>query len=260
MKGAGGMAELTLGLVQMKCQKGALGYNIISMYKYLEECKEKGAEIVCFPEMNITGYIDPVKFPEAVISKYHSSIQQVADMSFTYQTTIIAGFAEKNYTGLPFITQLAAQDGKISGCYRKRTISSDEKGLFYPGTESVLFSHMGIGFGIAICADIDNDEIFREYGRQGARLVFLCAAPGLYGEREDRDWESGYNWWKGECNTKLSKYAAENSIYIAATTQAGRTEDEDFPGGGYVFDPQGNCICETEDWHEGILIARIKLL
>lgn len=253
------MPELKLGLVQMKCQKGAIGYNIISMYKYLEECKRKGADIVCFPEMNITGYIDPLKYPQSVISKYHSAIQQVADMSFTYQVTIIAGFAEKNYTGKPYITQLVAQEGKIAGCYRKRNICGEEAELYSSGNESPLFSHSGVSFGLAICADMDEGNIFAEYGRKRAHLVFESAAPGLYGEQESRNWESGYDWWKNECNSKLSKYAAENGLYIAVSTQAGRTEDEDFPGGGYVFAPQGSCIYQTEDWHEGILIAGIEL-
>ncbi|KUO76803.1 MAG: nitrilase [Clostridia bacterium BRH_c25] len=253
------MGELTLGLVQMRCQKGAIEYNIISMYKYLEECKKKGVEIVCFPEMSITGYIDPLKYPNAVISRYNASIQRVADMSFIYQTIIIAGFAEKNYKGKPYITQFVAKDGKIVGCYRKKTLSGNESEWFSPGTEALIFSHSGSSFGLAICADIEDGRIFKEYADRGVGLVFESSAPGLYGEQDTRDWESGFDWWRSECKNKLGRYAAENGIYIAAATQAGRTYDEDFPGGGYVFAPQGNCVFETEDWNEGILIARIEL-
>lgn len=253
------MGELTLGLVQMRCQKGAIEYNIISMYKYLEEGKKKGVDIICFPEMNITGYINPIQYPDAVISRYHSSIQRVADMSFIYQTIVIAGFAEKNYQGKPYITQLVAKDGKIAGCYRKKTLSPEESEWFSPGTETPTFSHSGSTFGLTICADIDNGRIFKEYAEQGASLVFESAAPGLYGNQDNRDWKSGFDWWRSECKSKLGRYAAENGIYIAAATQAGRTCDEDFPGGGYVFTPQGNCICETEDWTEGILVAKIMI-
>jgi predicted amidohydrolase len=209
--------------------------------------------------MNITGYINPLKYPNAVISRYHSSVQQVADMSFIYQTIIIAGFAEKNYGGKPYITQLVAKDGKIVGCYRKKTISRDESEWYSPGSEAPIFSYSGINFGLAICADIDDSRIFKEYAERGAGLVFESAAPGLYGEQETRDWKSGYDWWGSECKSKLGRYAAENGIYIAAATQAGCTSDEDFPGGGYVFAPQGNCICETEDWHEGMLVTKIVL-
>ncbi len=253
------MSELTLGLVQMRCQKGAIEYNIISMYKYLEECRKKGVDIACFPEMNITGYINPLKYPNAVISRYHSSVQQVADMSFIYQTTIIAGFAEKNYGGKPYITQLVAKDGKIVGCYRKKNLTGEEAKWYSPGNEAPVFSYSGVNFGLALCSDIDDDRIFKEYTERGAGLVFESAAPGLYGEQENRDWESGFDWWRSQCKSKLSRYAVENGIYIAAATQAGRTSDEDFPGGGYVFAPQGNCICETKDWREGMLVAKIGL-
>ena len=40
-------------------------------------------------------------------------------------------------------------------------------------------------------------------------------------------------------------------------TQAGRTFDEDFPGGGYVFDDQGRTVAETADWSEGVLVTDI---
>lgn len=251
------MGELTLGLVQMRCQKGAIEYNIIGMYKYLEECRKKGVEVVCFPEMNITGYINPLKYPNAVLSRYHSSIQRVADMSFIYQTIIIAGFSEKNYVGKPYIAQLVAKEGKIVGCYRKKVISLDESEWFSPGTEAPIFSYSGINFGLTLCSDIDNGEIFKEYSDRGAGLVFMSAAPRLCRGEESRDWKSDFEWWRSECKSKLSKYAAENGIYIAAATQAGCTSDEDFPGGGYVFAPAGKCIYETEDWHEGMLVAKI---
>lgn len=253
------MGELTLGLVQMRCQKGAIEYNIISMYKYLEECRKKGVEIVCFPEMNITGYINPQEYPDAVISRYHTSIQRVADMSFIYQTIIIAGFAEKNYQGKPYIAQLVAKEGKIVGCYRKKNLSSEEVKWFSPGTETATFSYSGNDFGLAICADIENGRIFKEYAERGACLVFESASPGLYGGQDTRDRKSGFEWWRSEYKSRLGQYAAENKIYIAAATQAVRTSDEDFPGGGYVFTPNGKCLYETEDWQEGMLVAKIEI-
>jgi hypothetical protein len=64
-------------------------------------------------------------------------------------------------------------------------------------------------------------------------VVFEVAAPGLYGEQATRDWRSGYEWWRGECHEYLSAYARDYGLWIAVATQAGRTVDEDFPGGEY---------------------------
>jgi predicted amidohydrolase len=253
------MGELTLGLVQMRCQKGAIEYNIISMYKYLEECRNKGVDIVCFPEMNISGYINPMKYSNALLSMFHPSIQRIADMSFLYQTIIIAGFAEKNYEGKPYITQFVAKDGKIEGCYRKRTLQGDQSKWFSPGTKPFMFKYSGYNLGLALSQDIYDERIFKEYAKKGASLVFESAAPGLSDGQGVRDWEPGFSCWKNECQSKLGKYAAEDGIFIAAATQAGRTCDEVFPGGGYVFAPDGKCIYETEDRKEGMLVAKIQL-
>ena len=70
----------------------------------------------------------------------------------------------------------------------------------------------------------------------------------------EHDW-----WWRDECRSKLGGYARDNRVYIAVATQAGRTVDEDFPGGGYVFGPDGSCLSATPDWLEGVLYAIIPL-
>jgi len=253
------MKCITLALIQMRCEKAAMDENINEMRRYLNQAKDAKADIVCFPEMNITGYIDPQRHPLAVIPRDHPAIRQSADMSREYQTSIIAGFVEENPEGRPFITQLVAQGGDILGYYRKRTIKDDEIKWFSPGKDLPLFSHSGIKYGLSICADIDDQNIFSELAQKGAKLVIECAAPGLYGEQRARNWQEGYDWWRGECFGKLGKYAAEYDLYIAVATQAGRTVDEDFPGGGYLFSPEGKCLAQSADWKEGMLMARIPL-
>jgi predicted amidohydrolase len=253
------MVQLSLALIQMRCQKAAIEDNIKEMRRYLDQAKNAKADMVCFPEMNITGYIDPRQHPEAVLSREHSAIKEITGLSREYHTAIIAGFVEQNNAGKPFITQLVAQDGAVLGHYRKKTIKDEEAQWFSPGGDQPVFSHSGLIYGLAICADIDDENIFKELARQGAKLVIECAAPGLYGEQKTRDWQEGYEWWRGECFGKLGKHAADNHLHIAVTTQAGRTVDEDFPGGGYLFSPKGECLARSADWKEGILPVRIPL-
>lgn len=123
-----------------------------------------------------------------------------------------------------------------------------------------IFDHQQTPFGLAICADIGSPQVFADSARQGAKIIFECAAPGLYGEQATRNWQSGFAWWRGACHANLGQYARDNGIYIAVATQAGRTVDEDFPGGGYLFAPDGACIAATADWAEGVLYATIPQL
>jgi hypothetical protein len=89
--------------------------------------------------------------------------------------------------------------------------------------------------------------------------VFELAAPGLYGEQATRNWRTGFEWWEGECEKYLGQYTQEYSIWGAVATQAGRTMDEDFPGGGYVFAPDGRWLFATPDWSVGAVYLDIDL-
>jgi predicted amidohydrolase len=248
-----------VALVQMRCEKGAIGANLDAMAAHLRECVARGAEIVCFPEASITGYVDPGRYPEAVVRLDGPEVARFVALTRDCGMTALAGIIEANPDGLPFITQVAAREGGVVGVYRKRTIPEDERALYAPGTEAAAFVHAGILCGMAICADIERAEVFADCARQGARIVFEAAAPGLYGEQATRDWGAGYAWWRSECETKLGAYARANRIFVAVATQAGRTRDEDFPGGGYVFGPGGTCLTSTDDWSEGTLYATVAL-
>jgi len=250
---------IKLGLVQMHCLKGKIRTNLATTKKYIREAVLKNIDFICFPEMSITGYINATNFPEVLLNLDSPEVNQFIEMTKNNDITAIVGISEKNSNDKPFITQIIAHRGELLGYYRKTNVAKDEKGLFSSGSEINTFSHPKLKFGVSVCADIDEKEIFEEYAKQGAKVIFESAAPGLYGSQETRNWQSGFDWWKNECQTKLGAYANAHKIYIAVATQSGRTIDEDFPGGGYVFNPEGKTIYSTSDWKEGILYADIDV-
>src|SRR5438270_9462234 len=92
--------------------------------------------------------------------------------------------------------------------------------------------------------------------RMGARVVFHSSAPGLYGRRTDKaSWWEGYEWYRGYLAERLPVYARDYNLFIAVATQTGSTVDEDFPGGSYVFGPDGSLIASTENYDEQLLVV-----
>lgn len=253
------MPDVRIGLVQMHCEKGAITANLDAISSHLRDGAGHGVEILCFPEASITGYVDPTRVPAAVVQLDGPEVAQFVALTRDVPLTAIAGIIEANPAGKPFITQVVARDGHLLGFYRKRTIPFEESALYASGPSSRVFSHPKATFGLAICADIDDAVVFADTAQQGARLIFEAAAPGLYGSQETRNWRVGFEWWRGECYSKLATYARDNRITIAVATQAGRTIDEDFPGGGYVFAPDGSCTHATPDWSSGALYTTLQL-
>ena len=248
---------LRIGLVQMRCEKAAIDDNLAAMSRYLEEAASRGVHILGFPEMSLTGYADPTRYPKAILTL--DGPEQLLEMTRDSSATVLGGLIESNPSGKPFITQVVLRGGDLLGFYRKMTIEDEETEWFSRGEGVPVFCHGKTVFGMAICADIGNRDVFAECARQRAAVIFELAAPGLYGEQATRNWESGYKWWQEECQKHLSKHARTCGVWVAVATQAGRTIDEDFPGGAYVFSPSGERVYATRDGSEGGVYLGIDL-
>lgn len=253
------MKKLKIGLIQMMCEKGEMAGNLKRMGKYLDEAEALDVEIIAFPEMSITGYADPTRDPNAILRLDGDEVATLRAMTAGRSFTVLAGLIEENPQGKPFITQIVVRDGEMIGYYRKRTIEDEELEWFSPGQDVPIFTHNELTFGLAICADIGYPDVFASCAAQGADIVFELAAPGLYGAQATRDWATGYAWWEGDCRKKLGRYAQELGVWIAVATQAGRTLDEDFPGGGFVFAPDGQRRFSTRDWQPGAVYLTLDL-
>jgi len=248
---------LRIALVQQCCEKAAFEDNLDALCGYLDEAAARRVDIAAFPEMTLTGYADPTRYPQAILRLDGPEMGLFLRRTAAFPGTLLAGLIEENPGGKPWITQVVARQGKLAGVYRKLTIEDEEAGWFAPGADLPGFRHDGRVFSGGICADTHNPRVFAAGTRQGARIIFELAAPGLYGEQAARNWQSGYAWWEGECQKYLSAYARRHGCWIATATQAGRTVNEDFPGGGYLFNPQGQRLFATRDWSPGAAYLEI---
>ena len=250
---------MKLALVQMTSEKAAVADNVRRMETFLNRAAELSADIICFPEMNITGYVAPRKFPDAVIGWDDPRLDPLYAWSEGSPASIVAGIVERNSDGMPFVSQAVIRGGKVAGSYRKINIASDEAMMFSHGSEVLVSERCGVNFGVLTCADQDREDLFALCAQKGARLVLLPSAPGLFGAQSRRNWKSGYEWWRETCRNGIGSYAKRLGIWTASTSQAGRTIDEDFPGGGYIFDDHGRMVAETEDWSEGMIVGEVRL-
>lgn len=248
------MSELSIALVQLCSQKGDIAGNLARHSAEIEAASARGVDLVVFPEMSITGYIEPARWPSAVLSLESPEIARFLALTRGTGVTAVAGLVETRPSGKPFITQIVAADGALIATYRKRHVVEEEADWFSAGpAEPTVFSVGDVRVGVAVCADFDNSAVYRDCAAAGAQVIVHASAPGLYGEQATRNWQSSYDWWRDECLTKDAAHASGNGVYVVAATAAGRTIDEDFPGGGFAFAPDGRCIAATDDWSEGVL-------
>ena len=102
----------------MHCEKSAIAQNLQRMAFHLKEAAARGVEIIGFPEMSLTGYAGPYRYPQAVLRLDGPEVQQFLRLTEPYSTSVIAGLIEWNPAGKPFITQIVARQGVLEGYYR----------------------------------------------------------------------------------------------------------------------------------------------
>jgi predicted amidohydrolase len=246
-------------LAALQCNKSGPGENLSSHLRLLGEAAATGCDLALFPEMSLTGSVDPARNPERLVSLDHKAVSQLVRTSGETGVGICFGVAERSVDDRAHITQVFAAGGNIIGVQRKRHLGDGEES-FTPVQVSTPIEFAGITLGMAICAESGFDSPFDSAAAAGAQLVLFPAAPGLYGRRTDEDsWRSGFSWWEGKGLGEAARHARRLGIWIALATQAGSTVDEDFPGLAALVSPDGTVVDRLPDWGEGALIVDIPL-
>jgi predicted amidohydrolase len=244
-------------LAAIRCEKGDVDGNLASHLRILADAGRAGCDFALFPEMPLTGSVDPAADPGRLIRIDHPAVGALARATGGTGVGVCFGVAERSARGEPCITQVFAADGRVVGAQRKRHLGEGEE-AFTAGHGAQVFEHAGTRFGMAICAEAGVDAPFDAAAAAGARLVVFPAAPGLYGRRTgEASWRDGFAWWEASSLGDARRHARRLGIWIALAGQAGSTADEDFPGLAGLVAPGGRVAARLPDWREGALTVDI---
>lgn len=228
------MRPVKLCLVSTNCKVGRWDDNLANCRDLIHKAADKKADIVVFPEMNLTGYATGPKIAGYARVVDNSLIQRFQNMSDQLNLSILAGLAEKSDTPKKaFASHLVFIPGAGSGKYQKLHIAPSEQELFIPGFTIPVFAHAGIRFGIQLCYDAHFPELSTAMAMQGADLIVLPhASPRGTPEEKHTSWMR-----------HLPARAFDNGVFIAAVNQAGDNgAGLDFPGLSLVIGPDGYIV------------------
>jgi predicted amidohydrolase len=242
-------------LAALRCGKSDPAGNLAAHEEMLEQARAADCPLAVFPEMSLSGSVNPTTRPDRLLRLDSAAVLSLVEATARTGVAAVFGIAER--AGDPHITQVYAQQGQLRGVYRKRHLGDGEDG-FTPGTRPALFALDDWTFGVAICAEGGVDYPFDEPAAAGADAILFCAAPGLYGRRTDEaSWRAGHEWWQQYGLGQAQRHARRTGTPIAMTTQAGTTEDEDFPGIAALIAPTGDVVHRLPDWRPGVLVVDI---
>ncbi len=243
------MKIIKAALIVQNCIAGNFKKNLASCLHFISTAAQKGAKIIVFPEMNLTGYVAGTDILSISRPVNEDMVNLFSDMSKDLKVTILIGLAEKTPNNKIYATHLVFCPGRPFEVYRKIHTAPFEKKYFTAGNEITIFTSHGFKFGIQLCYDAHFPELTLAMALKQADIIFIPHASPRGSSQEKYD-----SWIR-----HLRARAFDNGLYIAACNQTGdNTKGLFFPGISILIGPDGNILYKSIDETPGIHIIKIE--
>lgn len=244
------MRSLRIALAQINCTVGDLENNIRKIIGLIERSRELTVDIVCFPEMAVTGYPpEDLLLRPSFVKDNIESLRRIIEV--THGISAIVGFVDSEddiYNAAAFV-----YDGRLAGIYRKIYLPNygvfDEDRYFGTGSEYPVFVINGVTVGVNICEDIwypGGPTMIQALLGDAELIVNINSSPYHVGKCELR-------------RKMLSTRAADNSVIIAYNNMVGGQDELVFDGGSMIFDQTGSMIVAAKQFEEDLVVTDIDI-
>ena len=240
-------APLRIALAQINAVVGDIGGNEARIAEQIAAAREGGAQLVCFPELALTGYP-----PEDLLLKEHflagarEALERLA--AATHGIVAIVGYPERAEDVHNAAAVLA--DGAIQASYRKQHLPNygvfDELRYFQPGTSGATIEVDGVTIGLTVCEDIwQPGPPLSDEALAGARLIVNISA-------------SPYHAGKGlKRERMIAQRARDDLAAVAYCGLVGGQDELVFDGYSLVVDHEGTSIARGPQFEEALLFADV---
>lgn len=223
--------------------------NLEAIDRLSREAALRGARVVCFPELSVTGYGNGPAMAGVAQTVPGEASRRLAEFAAAGDIVILAGMAEKGEDGRYFMSHLTVMpDGEVS-VYRKLHLAPPERVLFSPGDGLLVQAIPGLTFGVQLCYDAHFPELSTLMAEKGADLIFIPhASPQGTPEEKFQSWMR-----------HLPARAFDNSVFVAACNPTGENEKGlPYPGLALIIDPSGRVQSRELGNREALLFVDLR--
>jgi NAD+ synthase (glutamine-hydrolysing) len=236
-----------IALAQVNPTVGDLDGNTRLVVDWIERARQAEADVVCFPELVITGYP-----PEDLVLKPAFVRDNLARLETIARATkgiaAVVGFVDRD--GDLFNAAAFLHDGEVKAVYHKVFLPNygvfDEKRYFVPGHRCPIVELGGVPIGLSVCEDcwFPAGPMAWE-AEHGARvLININGSPYHYGKRAPRE-------------AMVGGRAADYGAFVAWVNTVGGQDELVFDGNSVVFDPRGKLLAHARSFVEDLLVCDI---
>jgi predicted amidohydrolase len=250
--------RVKVGLAQINTVLGDVQANLQTHLEYIEQARQQGVQLLCFPELSLTGYalqdlthaVALSPDPDHPVFKPLYKASQHMDLAVS--------FVHTDSRHRFFIAAAYLSKGRLlhvhHKCYLPTYALFDEGRHFALGNDIRAFDTPFGRVGMLICEDFWHASPPYLLWLDGADiLLMLSASPGR-GLNTDEKLNSA-RW----VELVIQSYASIFTNFALHTNRAGFEDGYNFGGGSIVYDPDGVSVAQAPYFEESLLVCSIDL-
>ncbi|UCF00194.1 MAG: carbon-nitrogen hydrolase family protein [Planctomycetota bacterium] len=250
------MSSIQVAMCQIFSLDGDRSGNFVRIENAIRQAKDNGADIICFPETVILGWVNSDAHERAYPIPGKDS-QRLCELAKKYETYLCVGLAEKNGTNLHDSVLFIDDKGRILFKHRKINILPELMTPPYtPGKEvNVVATKFG-RIGLLICADTFDAEILE---RMAALKPDLLLIPYGWAAPEEKWPDHGKELQKVVKNAANKTRAAVVATDLVGEITKGPWKGQVYGGQSMAVDKNGKTLATAADRDRHIRIVEINV-
>ncbi len=159
------MKTIKIAMCQIFSLDGDRDGNFVRIENAVRQAKDAGAEIICFPETTILGWVNSDAHKRAYPIPGRDSAR-LCKLATNYKSFLCVGLAEKDGNNLYDSVVLIDDEGKILLKHRKINLLTELMNPPYTAGRDVDVVKTKFGkIGLLICADTHKDDILNRMAK-----------------------------------------------------------------------------------------------
>jgi len=163
------MPSTTLAVAQIAAVRGDFAANLQRHLDVTHKAATVGTDLLIFPELSLTGY-EPDLAADLAVAADGPELEPLQHAAQAGGLTVVAGCPISSPAARPWLSAVVFHpDGQITA-YHKRFLHGPENDDFTPGCDPVILSVQEQHVGLAICADIHQQQHDQDLAAAGATV------------------------------------------------------------------------------------------
>lgn len=248
--------SLRIALAQVEPALGDVQANVAMHLRHAAEAARRGADLIVFPELSLTGYLLQDLVSEVAISIDDAPLLAPL-FRMSRRIALVFGFVEETRGHRYHNSALYVEGGRARHVHRKvylPTYGMFDEGRYFAAGERLQAFPTRLGrMGMLICEDLWHTSTTLVLAQDGADYLLVLANGPTQGI-EARGGLSSQATWRD-----LARMSAQlQTLFVACVNRVGFEDGINFGGGSCVVDPLGQIVAEGALLEEDLVLCDLE--